>query len=133
MTDYLKVVEEVSRVDGTVGWCVTIGGGAPPWLVGGLRGTGSHDYRVTDLFVPASHAVALGQEPVQPSPLYALPPHTVLGLTIAAVPLGIARTALDAVREISASKTPRIRSELLDTSNYPLLHGLCVQDGRLRP
>jgi alkylation response protein AidB-like acyl-CoA dehydrogenase len=213
LTDYLRVVEAMSRIDGTVGWCVTIGGGAPPWLsgflpeavahrifvadralvtgnlapigqavsvpggyrvsgqwaygsgilhsawiatgclvmeeggvrrtpdgaadtqilflptreaeiidtwhVGGLRGTGSHDYRVADVFVPASHAVAAGQEPVQPGALYALPRHTVLGLTIAAVPLGIARAALDAVQEI-AGKTPRIRSDRL--GDRPVVH-----------
>ncbi|WP_380068108.1 acyl-CoA dehydrogenase family protein [Dankookia sp. GCM10030260] len=207
LADYIKVVEAVSRLDGSVGWCVTIGGGAPPWLsgflpeavgrrifvedrslvagnlgpigravsvpggyrvtghwpfgsgimhsvwiasgcmvmdgdaprrkpdgtpetrilfvpttaveiidtwhVGGLRGTGSHDYRMTDLFVPESHAAALGQDPVVSGPLYALPPPTVLGTTIAAVPLGIARAALDTVKEMSAGKTPRIGAALL--------------------
>ena len=34
-------------------------------------------------------------------------------MTIAAVPLGIARAALDGVRELSTSKTPRIGSTLL--------------------
>ncbi|WP_043830696.1 acyl-CoA dehydrogenase family protein [Muricoccus aerilatus] len=207
LTDYIKVVEAVSRLDSSVGWCVTIGGGAPAWLSGflpeavarrifvedrslvsgalgpigravpvpggyrmtghwpfgsgimhsvwtasgcvvmdgdaprrkadgapdtrilfapttaveiidtwyvsGLRGTGSHDYRVTDVFVPESHAIALGQDPVVPGPLYALPPPTVFGTTIAAVPLGIARAALDTVRQMSAGKTPRIGAALL--------------------
>ena len=81
------------------------------WDVGGLRGTGSHDYRVADLFVPASHAVSgAGDDPRLAGPLYALPRHTVFGITIAAVPLGIARAALDGLGELSAAKTPRIGS-----------------------
>jgi alkylation response protein AidB-like acyl-CoA dehydrogenase len=84
------------------------------WDVGGLRGTGSHDYRVTDLFVPESHAVSrAGDAPLLPGPLYALPFHTAFGVTIAAVPLGIARAALDSLRELSASKAPRSGSALL--------------------
>jgi alkylation response protein AidB-like acyl-CoA dehydrogenase len=84
------------------------------WDVGGLRGTGSHDYRVTDLFVPASHTVSgAGDDPRLPGPLYALPRHTAFAVTIAAVPLGIARAALDGLRELSVAKTPRIGSTLL--------------------
>ena len=81
------------------------------WDVGGLRGTGSHDYRVADLFVPASHTVSgAGDDPRLPGPLYALPKHTAYGAIIAAVPLGIARAALDGLCELSAAKTPRIGS-----------------------
>ncbi len=84
------------------------------WEVGGLRGTGSHDYRVADLFVPASHAVAgAGDDPRLPGPLYALPRHTAFAVPVAAVPLGIARAALDGLRELSAAKTPRIGSAVL--------------------
>jgi indole-3-acetate monooxygenase len=84
------------------------------WEVGGLRGTGSHDYRVADLFVPESHVVSgAGDDPRLPGPLFALPRHTAFAVTIAAVPLGIARAALDGVRELSAGKVPRIGSTLL--------------------
>ncbi|SHK50776.1 Acyl-CoA dehydrogenase [Roseomonas rosea] len=84
------------------------------WEVGGLRGTGSHDYRVADLFVPDSHTVSrTGHSPLLPDPLYALPFHTAFGVTIAAVPLGIARAALDSLRELGAAKTPRTGSALL--------------------
>lgn len=200
LVDYVRVVEAVSRLDASVGWCVTIGGGAPAWLaaflpeavarrifvedrslvagflgpigravpapggyrvsgrwpfgsgivhstwiatgctvmdgdaprrgpdgapetcilflptaevevidtwhVGGLRGTGSHDYQVDNVFVPASHAVSPGRDdPAVLGALYSLPRHTVFGTTIAAVPLGIARAALDAVRDMAAGKT----------------------------
>jgi alkylation response protein AidB-like acyl-CoA dehydrogenase len=83
------------------------------WHVGGLRGTGSNDYRVANLFVPVSHTMTFSDPPRLPGPLYALPRHTFLAATIAAVPLGIARAALDAFRDLSAGKTPRIGSALL--------------------
>jgi alkylation response protein AidB-like acyl-CoA dehydrogenase len=82
------------------------------WEVGGLRGTGSHDYRVADLFVRDDHAVA-GNNPVLSGPLYALPRHTAFAVTIAAVPLGIARAALDALRELATAKIPRIGQAVL--------------------
>ena len=84
------------------------------WDVGGLRGTGSHDYRVADLFVPEDQVASrTGDDPRLPGPLYALPRNVAFGVTIAAVPLGIARAALDAVRDLGAAKTPRIGSTVL--------------------
>ena len=83
------------------------------WHVAGLRGSGSHDYRLTDLFVPASHVVAPSQVSVLPSPLYRLPRHTVFGVTIAAVLLGIARAALDAAKDVCTRRTPRVGSVML--------------------
>jgi alkylation response protein AidB-like acyl-CoA dehydrogenase len=80
--------------------------------VGGLRGTGSHDYQVANLFVPETHAIT-GLTPPRLGALYALPLYTVAPVTIAAVPLGIARAALDAVRALSGSKTARIGAVLL--------------------
>jgi alkylation response protein AidB-like acyl-CoA dehydrogenase len=82
------------------------------WEVGGLRGTGSHDYQVADLFVPETHASA-GRTSLRPGPLYALPLYTQAPVPIAAVPLGIARAALDVVRELGTSRTPRLGSVLL--------------------
>jgi indole-3-acetate monooxygenase len=46
------------------------------WDTGGLRGTGSHDYQVTDIFVPETHACS-GRRPLRSGPLYALPHYTV--------------------------------------------------------
>jgi alkylation response protein AidB-like acyl-CoA dehydrogenase len=43
------------------------------WQSVGLRGTGSHDYAVTDLFVPAARSLSFREPPVQTGPLYALP------------------------------------------------------------
>lgn len=76
------------------------------WHVAGMRGTGSHDYAVENLFVPAHRAVRFSEEPVQPGPLYSLPAVALFVALMAGVPLGIARHALDAVRELAGAKIP---------------------------
>jgi indole-3-acetate monooxygenase len=79
------------------------------WEVGGLRGTGSHDYQVDDVFVPEAYAITRWT-PSRPGPLYALPFQTTGPVAIAAVPLGIARAVIDGVLELSGSKTPLMSS-----------------------
>jgi alkylation response protein AidB-like acyl-CoA dehydrogenase len=82
------------------------------WHVAGLRGTGSHDYTVTELFVPQHRACWFSQAPVQPGPLYSLPAIALFAAFIGSVPLGIGRHALDAFRDLAAVKKP-VRSETL--------------------
>ena len=72
------------------------------WDVGGLRGTGSHDYAVCGLFVPRARAIPFDAAPRAPGPLYRLPRQALLDNTMAALPLGIARTAIDTLVEIAA-------------------------------
>jgi indole-3-acetate monooxygenase len=73
------------------------------WHVSGLRGTGSNDYRVADLFVPEEHTISYpAPPPVQGGTLYAMPLISLLAVAIAAVPLGIARAAIDAVIALAA-------------------------------
>jgi alkylation response protein AidB-like acyl-CoA dehydrogenase len=77
------------------------------WHVGGLRGTGSHDFRVADLFVPEDHAIAgFASKPVRPGTLYAAPFITVFAMCLACVPLGIARAAIETFVELAEGKTP---------------------------
>jgi len=77
------------------------------WHVGGLRGTGSHDFRVEDLFVPEERAIdAFTAKPVRPGTLFAAPFITVFQMALASVPLGIARAAIDAFVELAEGKTP---------------------------
>jgi len=45
----------------------------------GLRGTGSHDFAVGNVFVPA-HSLSFREPPVEPGPLYALPTIAMLGM-----------------------------------------------------
>jgi indole-3-acetate monooxygenase len=77
------------------------------WRVGGLRGTGSHDFRVADLFVPEERAIAaFTAKPVRPGTLYAGPFITVFAMALATAPLGIARAAIEAFVELAEGKTP---------------------------
>src|SRR5580700_7815930 len=77
------------------------------WRVGGLRGTGSHDFRATELFVPEERAIAaFTAKPVRPGTLYAAPFITVFAMALACVPLGIARAAIEAFIELAEGKTP---------------------------
>jgi indole-3-acetate monooxygenase len=79
------------------------------WHVGGLRGTGSDDYQVNDLFVPEEWTIPLPDffpAPRQPGPLYAVPMTSTFVSCIATVALGIARAAIEALGEIAGGKTP---------------------------
>ncbi|HVG60752.1 MAG TPA: acyl-CoA dehydrogenase family protein [Hyalangium sp.] len=72
------------------------------WHTLGLRGTGSHDYVATDLFVPAEHTFSFQQPPRREGPLYALPGMFMCNMP--GVPLGIARAALEYVTALAAEK-----------------------------
>ena len=77
------------------------------WTVAGLCGTGSHDIAVTDVVVPADHAVSLVSDvPVATGTLYRFPVFGLLALGIAGVALGIARAALDELAALAGAKTP---------------------------
>ena len=73
------------------------------WDTTGMRGTGSNDYIVDNVFVPFSDSPDLGVGPAHcPSPLYSWPP--LFLVPHAGVPLGIARSALDFVEELTTRK-----------------------------
>jgi indole-3-acetate monooxygenase len=79
------------------------------WHVSGLRGTGSHDFQAADLFVPEEHTVPLARfSPVatQPGAIYAVPMAPIFSSILAAVMLGIARAAIDALTTLANGKTP---------------------------
>src|SRR5262249_15235704 len=84
------------------------------WHTSGLRGTGSTDFVVRDLFVPEERTLpAFSAAPVQPGVLYQLPLITVFAVSIAAVPLGIARAAIDVLVKLASEKTPTGSQTLL--------------------
>jgi alkylation response protein AidB-like acyl-CoA dehydrogenase len=77
------------------------------WHVAGLCGTGSTDFAMNDLFVPDSRAVGLGVDGPLERPLYAFPQFGLLAMGIAAVALGLARAAIEALVAIAGGKTPQ--------------------------
>ena len=77
------------------------------WYVSGLRGTGSSDFQVHEVFVPEAHTVsAFAAKPVQPGTLYATPTITIFAASIPCVSIGIARAAIDAFVALAETKTP---------------------------
>lgn len=74
------------------------------WHTIGLRGTGSHDYVVDGLFVPASRSLSFREPPNDSGPLYALPTIGLFATVLAAVPLGIARHAIEILLELAETK-----------------------------
>jgi indole-3-acetate monooxygenase len=84
------------------------------WTVSGLRATGSHDFSVEDLRVPASRSAAvIGARPRAEGALYAFPMFGLLALAIAGVALGVARAALKDLGELAVAKRPEASSRRL--------------------
>jgi indole-3-acetate monooxygenase len=77
------------------------------WHVSGLRGTGSCDFQVSDLFVPEERSLsAFTPTQMQAATLYAMPQITTFAASLPCVSLGIARAAIDAFTELAGGKTP---------------------------
>lgn len=74
------------------------------WRSGGLRGTGSHDIVVDDIFVPGELTFSLEGPDHIDRPLYRMPFAATLGAWCAAICLGIARAAIDTLLELGCSK-----------------------------
>jgi indole-3-acetate monooxygenase len=84
------------------------------WHVNGLRGTGSHDVAVHDLFVPDEMVTEVGgRKPNHDGALYRLPPFSRLAYNKVGVATGIARAALDAFVTLAEHKQPRFSSGML--------------------
>jgi len=72
------------------------------WDTLGMRGTGSHDFTMENLFVPTDYSFDMGQVPRVDAPLYKAP---ALPISYqAGVPLGIARAALDEAHALCRTK-----------------------------
>jgi alkylation response protein AidB-like acyl-CoA dehydrogenase len=79
------------------------------WHVSGLRGTGSSDFEVTDVFVPDEHTHDLvAPEPSQPGILYRIPGLTIFPWSITGSPLGIASGAMAAFTKAATQKKVRL-------------------------
>lgn len=77
------------------------------WYVAGLKGTGSTDYEVAEVFVPEGRWVQfLGSPPVVDATLYRLPFLGALALGVCSVALGLARRAHDELVALAGGKRP---------------------------
>ena len=84
------------------------------WHVRGMRGTGTHHFAVSDVFVPEERTVRSVTAPlVETGPLYQIPRTLVFASGDAAVALGTARACLAAFIELATTKTPRAMDQLL--------------------
>jgi indole-3-acetate monooxygenase len=83
------------------------------WRVLGLRGTGSNEFTVRNVFVPATRSAALMTDTPLPNPLYKFPVFGLLGVGIASVALGVARLAIDSLIQLATEKTPQGSARLL--------------------
>ncbi len=75
------------------------------WTVSGLRGSGSHDIAVNDVFVPDGyHASLVSDRPFHNGLLYRFPIFGLLASSVASVALGMARGAINTLREMAPKK-----------------------------
>ncbi|MBK20000.1 MAG: acyl-CoA dehydrogenase [Rhodospirillaceae bacterium] len=76
------------------------------WQVIGLKGTGSDNYKVEDLFVPEEYTTWRDSQPdrVEPGPLYNIPLLTGYGIMFSGLALGIARTMMEDFKELAVTK-----------------------------
>ncbi|HVA15750.1 MAG TPA: acyl-CoA dehydrogenase family protein [Stellaceae bacterium] len=79
------------------------------WDVVGLKGTGTDDYSVADLFVPEKFSALRddASERREAGALYRLSTSMMFGLGFAAIALGVARATLDAALATARGKTSR--------------------------
>jgi alkylation response protein AidB-like acyl-CoA dehydrogenase len=76
------------------------------WYSTGLRGSGSHDVELEDVFVPEAHSVSFPNcfidPPRRSGPIYAFP--LLAGYLLPGVALGVARAAIDAFIDIASHR-----------------------------
>lgn len=83
------------------------------WNVGGLRGSGSHDVLVEDVWIPGTQIVAPLGGAEEASNQLRFPLGSRLAFNKVAVALGIARAGIDAFVDLAEGKVPRFTSRSL--------------------
>jgi alkylation response protein AidB-like acyl-CoA dehydrogenase len=87
------------------------------WHVLGMRGTGSHDVAVHDVFVPEALTFRIASEVVPGThyqgPLYRFSLIGIQAMVFPAVALAVARGAIDAVATLAQAKTPAVTTTVL--------------------
>jgi alkylation response protein AidB-like acyl-CoA dehydrogenase len=84
------------------------------WNAPGLRGTGSHHVSAGDVVVDLDHSCRFSDRAWPDGTLWRLPIYTVLIPVLAAVPIGIARGALDEVFRLAREGRNARRGQLSD-------------------
>ena len=87
------------------------------WVVGGLRGTGSHDVVVRDRFVPSAYGSGFFDPHVLSKARYRIPPFSRVIPGLGAMALGIARTAIETFAEIAGTKLPERTTQMLNNNH----------------
>ena len=107
------------------------------WYTTGLRGSGSNDFAIKDVFVPEERSAAFPFRPVRPGPLYAFP--MMFAYNLPGVTLGIARGAIDTFVELAARKATTMSTAagrpvmLRDETYAQMAISRAEGAGRLRP
>lgn len=84
------------------------------WHVAGLKGTGSGDIAVQDIFVPAARSVSLMTDtPREDGPLYQFPAFGLLALGVASVAIGNAAGAIESFKALALKKANQGSSKTL--------------------
>ena len=84
------------------------------WYSSGLCGSGSCDMTVTDLFVPEEHTLSMISGKLYcDGALYRFPLFGLLAIGCGAVALGIARGAIEDIRELAGAKKPTLSRRTL--------------------
>ncbi len=83
------------------------------WNVSGMRGSGSHDVHLDNVWVPDNQIVAPLEQVASDSPLVRFPLGARLAYNKVAISFGLARAALDHFVELAEGKIPRFTSRSL--------------------
>lgn len=102
------------------------------WQVIGLRGTGSDDYAVNDLFVPEEYTTWRNDDSDrrEQGPLYRIPLLTMYGMAFAGIALGLSRALFDSFIELAAEKVAGRGSGVL-RENAVIQSEVAQAEGRL--
>jgi alkylation response protein AidB-like acyl-CoA dehydrogenase len=78
------------------------------WAVMGLKGTGSDNYTLDDLFIPDAYSFTIDSDADrrETGPLYRFMTLSLYGYAFAGAAIGIARAALDAFVRLASAKVP---------------------------
>lgn len=95
------------------------------WHSTGLAGSGSCDYTITDVFVPESRTVTFDAVRNGAGPLAQPEVHM---RNMPGVPLGVARAALDHVREIAATRVSPVTGAMADDYRTQVTIADCEAD-----